>query len=322
MANKLNSTKQNKHRNINFRKVITAAILIVAVIVSALFTYGCGTGMPSWDDVYRTVGLSSAASDEVYDNPLTVSFLDVGQGDSCIIHSDDFTMLIDSGVRYNESVIQEELDKLGVRKLDYVVCTHPHADHIGSMPEIFQMYTVGTVIMPYFNPADLEEPTIYNKTLKQIRINGCDKIRVEPGVTFDEGEAHFTILGPVHRTSDCNNASVVLKLTYGNVSFLFTGDAEAIEESEILSLGMDLKADVLKVGHHGSDSSSTNAFIRAVNPSVGVISCGANNDYGHPHRETMDVLNRHNVEILRTDTSGTIVIGTDGEKLAYSSNIK
>lgn len=246
---------------------------------------------------------------------LEVHFIDVGQGDAILIKQNESSMLIDAGDNEYEEVVVNYLKENGVTKLDYVIGTHPHSDHIGGLDAVIDAFDIGKVIMP--------KATHNTKTFEDVIIaikNKGLKITIpNPSDTFDLGEAKCTILAPNSDSYDnLNNYSVVLKLKYGNTSFLFTGDAEYISENEMLSGGYNLKTDVLKVGHHGSDSSTTTKFLNATNPKYAVIQVGRNNKYGHPTIEIINKLQKNNVEIYRNDLDGTIIAKSDGKNIEFN----
>ena len=247
---------------------------------------------------------------------LKVHFLDVGQGDSCFIElPNKETMLIDAGEsEYGDSIVTYIYGQ-GYDTLDYVVATHPHADHIGGMAEIMKEFTVGTVIMPEV-PSDLLPMTQnFEDMLDTIDRRGITAEYSRLGRTLDLGNgAVLEFLAPVHDDyTNLNNYSITCRLVHGNKSFLFTGDIERAAESDILNSGEYIRSDVLKVGHHGSTSSSTPAFIEAVSPEYAVIEVGEGNSYGHPKTEVVNRLLSHGCAIYTTMDNGNIVFTCDGE---------
>lgn len=250
---------------------------------------------------------------EIPDGEIVVHFIDVGQGDAeLIMTSDGKTVLIDSGTPESRTVLTGYLKEQGVKKIDYFVLTHPHADHIGGAAAVLDAFDVVNVIMT-------DVPTTistYKKVLQKIDEKDCGVIFAEAGKEYSLGEAKITILGPVSDYSDdLNNASIVLRLTYGRTAFMFTGDAEKKAEQDMLTKfpASYFRADVLKLGHHGSSNSTSDGWFFAVSPEYAVISCGRNNDYGHPHREILSLLKKNGTTYFRTDTDGSIVMSSDGE---------
>lgn len=246
---------------------------------------------------------------------MTVHYLDVGQGDCVLVSCDGESMLIDAGDNNQGTKIQNYLKKQGVTKLKYAVGTHPDADHIGGLDVILYKFDCGTVMMP-----DVSKNTAtYRDVVDTMKQKGYRNTVPEPGDSFKLGDAVCTVLGPEESYEDANNNSIVLKVEHGENSFLFMGDAEAEAEADILSGGADVEADVLKVGHHGSRSSSSQKFLKAVDPAYAVISCGEDNSYGHPHAETLNNLRAMGVDVFRSDEQGTIVAVSDGSQITWNS---
>ncbi len=249
---------------------------------------------------------------------LKAHFLDVGQGDSILIQfPNGQTMLIDAGTSEAGGSIVSYLKEQGINKINYLVATHPHADHIGGMAAVVQALAVEKVYMPRVSHTIKS----FENLLETIKAKGLKINRAKAGITIinkDGIKAGFTApCGSGYERP--NNYSAVLKIQYGNTAFLLTGDAESVSEQEILDSGVDLKADVLKVGHHGSKSSTTQAFLSSVSPKYAVISAGADNSYGHPHQEILDRLKKAGVQTYRTDTQGTIIITSDGKTLTIKT---
>lgn len=247
---------------------------------------------------------------------LEVHFIDVGQGDCILIKQDEYNMLIDAGDnKYGQTVVNY-LKQNGVSTLDYIIGTHPHADHIGGLDDVIYAFNVKKIILP-----DVIHTT---KTFEDVLIAIQDKeLKItipNVGDTYKLGNANFTILAPNSDSYDnLNNYSIVTKLEYGNTSFLFTGDAESTSENEILSNNYNLQSDVLKVGHHGSNTSTTSNFLNAVNPKYAVIQVGTNNKYNHPDNETITKLQQKNIEIYRNDLNGTIIATSNGKNIKFNT---
>ncbi len=245
---------------------------------------------------------------------LAVHFINVGQGDSILLQLPDRqTMLVDAGPNEAGSAVVSYLQEQGVEKIDYLVATHPHADHIGGMDNVIQAFEIGKVYMPRVTTTTES----FESVLRSLKAKGLKITPVKAGLTIlDQNALKISFVAPCRSGyEDLNNWSAVLKVRYGSTSFLLTGDAQAESEQEMLASGADLKADVLKVGHHGSYSSTTRAFLKAVSPKYAVISVGAGNDYGHPHRETLARLASAGVKVYRTDRDGTVMFVSDGKTL-------
>jgi competence protein ComEC len=246
---------------------------------------------------------------------LKVTFIDIGQGDSELIQLEDHAILIDSGEYEKRSVVVDTLKSLGVEKLDYCIATHPHTDHMGSMSAVIEAFDVGKVLMPNATATTVA----FERLLRAIQTKSLTIDRPVPGTTIEAGGMQLQLFAPnSEKYADVNNYSIVARLDYYDTSFLFTGDAEALSEKEIQGKGYDVDVDVLKIGHHGSVSSTSDDFLAKVTPAMAVISCAAGNSYGHPHRETLAKLDKANVEVFRTDLLGTITITSDGKKLVTS----
>ena len=235
--------------------------------------------------------VATESADGVY-----AAFIDVGQGDSIFLRSPNGkTMLVDAGTPDSFESIQNVLSEEGVTKLDVVVMTHPHSDHMGSMKRVIDNYNIGT----FYMPDAVNTTSSFDRMLSAL-----EKKKVKTKVIW--GSAKTTIKGADYQ-DNLNDMSVVIKVTYGETSLLLTGDAESYTEELMIASEKELlQADVLKIGHHGSSTSSSQAFLDAVQPKAVVISLGKNNDYGHPHRETMQRLKKLGTEIYRTDELGTV----------------
>ena len=242
---------------------------------------------------------------------LKVHFIDVGQGDSIFIElPSGNNILIDGGSSSSVSKVVSYLKNLGINRLNIVVGTHPHEDHIGGLIEVLNSFSVDNVI----DSGVAHTSKTYQEYLNTILSKVINYIVPEVGDEFDlKLDTKMKIVGPLSPSEgDLNNSSIVFKLIYKNVSFLFAGDAEAELENQILQRNLDISSDILKVGHHGSSSASSIEFLRKVNPDIAIISCGTGNRYGHPHDITLNNLSNLGITIHRTDESGNIIVESDG----------
>ncbi len=323
------------------KSILAGFVALVVLGLSALFTFGqkIDENLPDWNDVYEFFGMAEEIEKgEVYDQPFTMSFLDVGQGSATLIHckDPDFTMLVDTGEQGNDGVIQDELKRVGSKRLDYVVLTHPHSDHVGSFPELAKStLSIRNVMLPLLDLDRLGEDTaLYRVVLGSIRNAGAKIVTAKPGkrLVFDAKRSNkkvtVEVLGPIgdkdRQTDNLNNRSIFIKISYGDVSVLLTGDGEYAEEMEVVdwlnseegkASGVTGQATILVAGHHGSYTSSSRRFLAVVKPRYGIISCAKDNDFGHPHDSVLENFKDVNARTYRTDELGTIVIGTDGKTL-------
>ncbi len=259
------------------------------------------------DTIYTTVGLN---------DELRVSFIDVGQGDSEFIElPNGETMLIDAGTNETGKNVVDYIKSLGYTSINYVVGTHPHEDHIGGLDDVIKTFDIGSIYMPKIT-ADTKtfEDVLDAAESKNLMINTA-----KSGVSImDTEDLSVKFLAPtLDSYENTNDYSAVVKVVYGDTSYLFTGDAEEFSESLITD---DVNADVLKVGHHGSSTSTSTEFLKKVSPTSAVISCGKGNSYGHPHSETLQKLADMGTAVYRTDELGTIVSVSDGKTINFDTN--
>jgi len=289
-------------------------ILATVIAVSLAFTL-----LDKWGGIYDTLGLSGAGLNNAFGGQrsgegVSVHFIDVGQGDCALIITPENSVLIDSGERDYYSTVVNYIRARGVGKLDYIIATHPHSDHIGGIGNIIDELGADMIIMPEI-PEELTPTTSgYIRMLDSIYNNSVEAIYAKPGMKFDLGNSQMEIIAPVGNYDNLNDYSVVMRFTYENHSFLFTGDIEAAVESDIVDSG-DITAEVLSVSHHGSRTSSTAKFLNAVGGNYAVISVGSPNSYNHPDDRVLNRLLDRNYEILRTDLHGNIVFDCGGEAL-------
>lgn len=248
------------------------------------------------------------------ENTISVHYIDVDQGDSILIQVNNKNMLIDAGPKDSRPKLIGYLNNLSIKKLDYVIATHPHEDHIGNMYDIISNFEIGSFYAPKVEAStktfERMVLALKNKNLKINAIKADDN-------SIDLGEnTTVSVFSPIDNKYDnLNNYSPIIKIKYKNTSFLFTGDAEKEVEGEILKADSNISADVIKLGHHGSTSSTSEAFLKKVNPSVAVISVGKDNSYGHPHSETLSLIKKYDIKLYRTDTDGSIIITSDGKNI-------
>lgn len=296
--------------------------LVLALVIAA------GTYFGIFDDPLGVAKPDKTGTvTEIDDGKLQLHMIDVGQADSFLLRIPDGenvkNILIDAGApnTTRPTTVTDYLSSLGIKELDLLVLTHPHYDHIGVAQNVINSVTVRQVMIP---DCDYSSKTWIN-ILETIDKKNIDVIFPEVGQVIDIGEAKMKILAPSDKMlsgKEANDYSIVAKVTYGETSFMLTGDAESDSEAEILKAfpKADLKCNVLKVGHHGSSTSSSQAFLDAVNPEIALISCGKGNDYGHPHKETMQKLGDMGINIFRTDEMGTVILVSDGKTVSRLEN--
>ena len=278
----------------SYRRILFAA-LICSLMLGCVFSV--------------RIPVSAAGPD-----PMEVHFLNVGQGDCTLVTCGSHAMLIDAGDDTKGTTIQNYLQKQKITKLDYLILTHPDADHIGGAPVIITKFDITKVFVSNFE----KDNQTYRKLIQSLDDKRIKTLTPKVNSTYTLGSASITILAPGKEYDNPNDASIALLLKNGTRSFLFTGDAGEEAEKDILKTNIDISADVYKVGHHGSKYSTSKEFFKAVDPFYAVISCGEGNSYGHPHAETLNTLRTSGVMVYRTDEAGTIVASTDGKSISFN----
>lgn len=296
-------------------KRMGAVLLSVFCVLAAVLVLQTSGQPESGEHVAQAA--TSPASEEAATQAgtLTVTWLDVGQGDAAVIQCGGQSMLIDGGKPEKSSYIYAWLQQHGLSYLDVIVATHVDADHIGGLSGALNYASVGTA----YCPETTGTTETFQSFVKYLAQRGKQITVPTAGETFALGGAQVQILGPLHRAEDSNDNSIVLKVSFGATSFLFTGDAERAEEQDLLNAGVNLQSTVLKVGHHGSDTSTSYPFLRAVAPQYAVISVGAGNSYGHPTEAVLSRLRDAGVTTFRTDMQGEITAVSDGQTVNFST---
>ncbi|MCX0392440.1 MBL fold metallo-hydrolase [Clostridium perfringens] len=282
------------------KKIISSIIGIIVVLLAGYF------------------GIDLTQDSKVpKDSKLMISYMDVGQGDAAYIKVNGNDILIDAGPRSNSKELLEQLKAKNIDDFELVIATHPHEDHIGGMVDVFKEYEVKA----FYSPKITHTTKTYENLVKAVKDEGLKTKVLKGGMVIDLGEgAKFEVFTPQKSEyEELNDYSPIMKLSFGDTSYLFTGDAEKLAEEEALAkYKTSLDSDVIKFGHHGSSSSSSNAFIEAVSPKYGIISCAKDNKYGHPHRETLDIIKKYNIKTFRTDTDGEIILTSDGKSINFN----
>lgn len=262
-----------------------------------------------------TVSTQQPAAVPVDSEGLTVHFLDVGQADCTLLLCDGQSMLIDGGNVEDSDLVVAYLQDLGLTSLDYVVNTHAHEDHVGGLPAVLAVYETKNLWCPVTDyESGCFEDFLYYADQQELALHCPD-----PGDVYMLGSTQITVLGPVKEDYDTNNSSIVLRADYGQTSFLFSGDAEAEAERDILEAGYDISCTVMKAGHHGSDTSNSYLWLREADPAYVVIPVGEGNSYGHPHEVVLSRFRDADVIVYRTDLQGHIVCTADGTNVTFET---
>ncbi|NLB18954.1 MAG: MBL fold metallo-hydrolase [Syntrophomonadaceae bacterium] len=298
------------------KRNLVYAIIAVLVVLSI---WGGNEKDPPPEHYRQDVASTVQEKDYITDQRLVVHFLDVGQADSILIElPNQEIMLIDAGNNDDGPMVEAYLTELGISTIHYLIGTHPHEDHIGGLDDIIKSFDIGTVYMPRV----AHTTGTYQDVLQAIKDKGLKVKSARANLSIiDTSDLQIQMIAPVSSEyNDLNQYSAVIKISYYDQSFLFAGDAGWESEQEMMDSGMNLQADVIKVGHHGSRYSTSADFLQAVGPELAVITCGAGNDYNHPHRQTITRLSQADVQVLRTDQRGTIIISSDGKDLQVTTS--
>lgn len=314
--------KTNKKQAADLPKWLASALAVVLVIGGIGVTGAKSMGKDTaWAEQFLAgldqflYGETAVVPAGPVEGTLQVDIIDVGQGESILITTADTAVLIDAGENNKGNVVLDHLAARGVERLDIAIGTHPHSDHIGGLDTVLESIPADVVLMGYVPEKRLPTTKTYLDLLDVMNRKNIPLEIPELGQQYQVGDGVLTILGPVGEYDDLNNCSLICRLDFGEVSFLFSGDAEEISEQAVLKSGANVDVDVMTMGHHGSSTSSSKAYFQAASPEYAAISCGKDNDYGHPHRETITKLKNADVTYYRTDLSGTITYITDGTEI-------
>ncbi|WP_318616325.1 MBL fold metallo-hydrolase [Sporosarcina sp. YIM B06819] len=291
-------------------------VAYLTLVIGLLIFSGCSN-----DIIEPVFNLDNGDSNEVSqpNGTMKVHYIDVGQADATLLQlidqNETINLLIDTG-DWNASDVVTYLHSQQIKDIDIIAVTHPHADHIGQLDKIIEEFPVTEVWMN----GETATSQAFAKSLEAIEKHDVDYYEPEVGEVFDIGPLEITILHPDSLSANTNNNSLAMRLQYGEVSFLFTGDAEQQAENAILSSGANIKAKILHLGHHGSNTSNTPEFVQAVNPEIAIYSAGVDNSYGHPDVEIINQMTSNNIPLYGTDTHGTIIVETDGKTYTVMTN--
>lgn len=308
--------KQNVTKK-NFGLFIAAGALVFLLNILGLDVSFEDAPKPNIEKVNTERDVQSEIIETEMDsqNVMKVHFLDVDQGLAILVELGEDVLIYDGGERDTSSFVVAYLQEQGITEIDYLISSHYDADHVSGLIGCLNAFDVKNVIGSDY----VHDSKIYASFMTTVEDAGLEVQHPEVGTQFQMGEAVITILSPAEIVNDSNSNSVAIKLTYGESDFIFTGDADYKSEKDMIASGIDLDCEVLSVGHHGSASSTSEKFLWATTPVYAVISCGEGNSYGHPHKETIQLLNDFQVEILRNDEKGTIVVETDGNNFVWTT---
>lgn len=309
---KKSSSPPKKGSGLTLKQRLRLILLIILLFAAGVLWLLHYMEIISVQDIMVKLGLADRPATRA---DLEVHFIDVGQGDCILVASQGQIMLIDSGERDNDNAIESYLIRHGIHHIDKLIATHPHSDHIGEMAEIMYTFDVDSFMMPHIPDAYIPTTKCYEDMLKAVDVRGIS-VMSPKDTSFQLGCCQVQIFtSDIEDSENLNNYSLIVKVVHDKNSFLFTGDCENEEEKSLLKKGVDLKAKVLKAAHHGSSTSSSADFLDVVDPEYAVISCGKNNDYGHPNKETVRRLSKYARNTYITARDGSVVFISDGEGL-------
>ena len=294
--------------------------LVAVTLACLLITFGDKIGLegiPTWQEI--TAAFDPQQADDDGSMPVKVHFFDVGQGDCTLISANGKNILIDAGENDQAERVVNHLKDQNIDKIDILIGTHPHSDHIGGMDAVVNQFSVGEIILPKLSDTQTPTTKTYLDLLTAVADKGVKVRRATPGDTIDIGGGKLEILGPLSEYTDLNNMSVVSRFVYQNASFWIAGDCSKEAEADLLAQGKVTQTNVYKVSHHGSSTASSQKFLDQLQPDYCVISLGADNSYGHPHKEVMNRLNKMNTTVYRTDLNGTVTAQTDGSTIQFAT---
>lgn len=306
------NTNNDRKKQIS-KIIVTIAILLIAAVVTA---NQVGESEPS-NTGTQPNGQTSSSEVQNPQGELRLTMIDCGQADSFLLEQNGETCLVDCGTRSTGKDVVQYLKDQGITKIDYLFGTHPHDDHMGGMYDVITNFEIGKVIIPKVKDGTVTT-NWYLKLMKELKQNSYNIEYVSLGIIYQLGQATINVIGPINEPDENkNNYSTVLKVSFGEMDIIMTGDAEKKVEQDIIESGINLDAEILKVGHHGSDTSTSEAFLDAISPDYALISTEVGNKYDHPIKVTMDNLKSRNIEVYRTDENGTVVAHITTEDVSF-----
>lgn len=299
-------------------KLLTTFVIILVFMFLECILYG--TQENGIGDTNNSSNKEEVSNVQSAEGELTLIMIDVGQADSFLLVQDGKTALIDCGTRSTGEDVVEYLKSQGITRLDYVFGTHPHDDHMGGMYDVITNFEIGKIIIPETKLGEITS-NWYMKLMQEFKNGLYDVEYPKLGEVYNLGGATMKIIGPISEPDgNLNNYSIVLKVSFGDMDVIMTGDAETVVEKEILESGENIDAEILKVGHHGSDTSSSEEFLDAITPEYALISAKIGNMYKHPVESTMEKLENRDIEVYRTDENGTVVVTITADDISFSCN--
>lgn len=298
------------------RKNNTKLISGVVIFIIAVLAFAGSRLIKDPETLFEDTGLRNSQQSE--SNMMYVDFIDVGQGNCTLVHMGDTAILVDSGEVGAAQTVISYIKNLGIDELDCVLVTHPHSDHMGAMTKILYEFEIKDLIMPEIPEDIIPTNSTYEKFLTAVSDNAENVIPAEAGMTYSYGEMNLEILAPLHGYDNLNDMSAVSRVSFGETSVMFMGDASTAVEKDLLNTGKDFSADIINIGHHGSKTASSQKWLEAVNPEFAVICCGAGNEYGHPHSVVTERLDNIGIEYYRTDLNGTVVFQSNSKEFTKS----
>ncbi len=300
-------------RLIIIKKRKTKILLAIATVFMLILHFLDVSGLLTDNKLYSITGIIDGVKKQ--NSNFTVYYLDVEQSDCSIIVCDGEVLIVDTGILSQVHNVEESLFSLEIDDIDYMVVTHPHDDHMAGASKFMDKHDVKNIIMPQLSETNFIESPTYLDLINKIAIKNVNPVPAVAGDSFMVGSAKVDILAPLKQDKDLNNMSVVLKVTYGETSFLFQGDAGDKVEKQIIGSGYDIDADVIKLGHHGSNTASSNEYLKKVNPKYAVVSSGLYNNFGHPSTPVINRIEENDIEIYLTSVNGNIIINSDGKNI-------
>lgn len=296
-----------------FKKKSTAVLVFIVIILTVVFSFLDFFNIISINKIYRAFNVIDGVQRQ--DDDFAVYYLDVGQGNCSVIICEDKVLMIDTGTVNQSKKVKESLKCLDIDTIDYLVITHQHDDHMGNAEWIISDYSVKNIVMPKLP----EDNQVYSLTYKHL-LNAIAKYKVNPIAVnsvygFQLGSSNIRMFVADDSDKDLNDNSIVTRITYQDTSFIFTGDAEKNVEKQLLRSDFVVKSDVILIGHHGSANATSEEFIKEVDPSVAVISCGEDNSYGHPRNVIVDRILKYNIDLYITSDIGDVTIISDGKNV-------